>query len=54
MSACFPKDGNNARLASTLGARDRPYFRCFGPGEKRDTDATIKLANSSREGNMLI
>ena len=53
-SARFPKDENNARLASTFGARDRPYFRCLGPGEKRAKDAMIKLANSSREGSKLI
>ena len=53
-SARFPKDENNARLASTFGARDRRYFRCLGPGEKRVKDAMTKLANSSREGSILI
>src|SRR5947209_5514597 len=49
----FPKDGDNARLVSTFGARDRPYFRCLGPGEKRAREAMIKFANSSREGSIL-
>jgi len=53
-SARFPKDENNARLATTFGGRDRPYFRCLGPGEKQARDAVIKLANSSREGSILI
>jgi hypothetical protein len=53
-SARFPKDESNAHIASTFGARDRPYFRCLGPEEKRAKDAMIKLANSNREGSKLI
>jgi hypothetical protein len=49
----FLKDGDNARLVSTFGARDRPYFRCLGPGEKRAKGPMIKFANSSREGSIL-
>lgn len=30
------------------------YFRCLGLGEKRAKGAMIKLANSSREGSILI
>ena len=52
-SARFAYDWGNDLRNSIFGVRDKPYFLCLGPGEKRVKEATMKLAKSSKAKSVL-